>query len=252
MALIHQLGDERDDPGLQDVADGLAGIGQLGEGRQRGELRRRLGDQPHGDLGDDAQRALRPDEQPLEVVPGHILDRPAAQMQHMAAGQHHIEPQNIVAGDAVFQTARAARVGRHVPADRALIDAGGIGRIEEAELLDRLLQIVGDDARLRHRQRVGGRDIQDPVHARHVQADRAGHRHRGASQPRRRAARHDRDAARVGDAQHSRHVLRRLRMHDDIRLRLQPRAVVGIRGQILRRGAHPVPPMAERNSVMIF
>ena len=135
--LIHQLGHERDDAGLQDVADRRAGIRQPGEGGQRGQLRRGLGDQPHRDLGDDAQRALRPDEEPLEVVPGHVLDRPPAQPQHVPARQHDLQPQHVVAGDAVLQAARAARVGRHVAADRALVDAGRVGRVEEAELLDR-------------------------------------------------------------------------------------------------------------------
>ena len=46
-----------------------ASIRQPGECGQGGQLGCGPGDQPHRDLGGNAQRALRPDEEPLEISP---------------------------------------------------------------------------------------------------------------------------------------------------------------------------------------
>ena len=238
--MVHQLGDERHNARLQDVADGLARVRQPRERGQRGHLGRRLRDEPHGDLRHDAERALRTDEKFLEVVAADVLDGPPAEPQHVAAGHHDLQPQHVITRDAVLKTARPARVGRDIAADGALVDAGRVGRVEEAVFLHGLLQVERDDARLHHGQGVRDGDVEDAVHARHVQADTAGHGQRAARQPGRCAARHDRHARRVRDAQYRRNLRRGLRVDHDVRLLLGPCAIIGVGDQVLRRGADAV------------
>ena len=58
------------------------------------------------------------DEQLGQVVTARGLDEFAAGAQHGAVGQHHLEPEHVMAGDAVAHGAHAAGVGGHVAAER--------------------------------------------------------------------------------------------------------------------------------------
>ena len=60
-----------------------------------------------------------------------------------------------------------------VAADRAELERAGIGRVEQALRLDRLLQLAGDDARLDHRDEVARIDLLDLLHALGRQHDAA-------------------------------------------------------------------------------
>ena len=93
-------------------------------------------------LGDHAQHAFRADEQPREIKAGLVLVRAPAEPRRSAVRQHHFQAQHIIARDAVFQAARAAGVGGDVAADGAIRAAGGIGRIKQPALFDRLLQML--------------------------------------------------------------------------------------------------------------
>ena len=53
--------------------------------------------QAQGRLGDDAQRALRADEEVCQVVAGHVLDRPAAGPDDAAVGEHDLKTEDGVA-----------------------------------------------------------------------------------------------------------------------------------------------------------
>ncbi len=79
------------------------------ERRQRKQFQRRL--------GDDAQQPFRADEQPVQLEAGLVLVRAPAQPQHGAVGQHDFQAEHVIAGDAVFEAARAAGVGDDVAAD---------------------------------------------------------------------------------------------------------------------------------------
>ena len=111
--------------------DDLAGLRRRREGGHQGDrpLRRRA--QRQRRLGDDAERALRADEQPGQVVAGDALDRAPSGAQHPPVGEHDLQAQHVVGGDAVLDAAQAAGVGGEVAADRAPVVAGRVRRIEQ-------------------------------------------------------------------------------------------------------------------------
>ena len=87
-------------------------------------------------------------EERVQVVAGHVLDRLAAGLQDPAVREHHGEAEDVVAGHAVLQAARAAGVAGDVAADGGMADARRVGRIEEAVLFDFGLQVRRDDSGL--------------------------------------------------------------------------------------------------------
>ena len=72
-----------------------------------------------------------PTNKPVEVEAGLVLVGASAQADDVAAGQDDFQTEDKIAGDAVFEAARAAGVGGDVAADGAIGAAGGIGRIVE-------------------------------------------------------------------------------------------------------------------------
>jgi hypothetical protein len=102
--------------GLGQQGDGVVRRGDGGDGHAaRGQQRIEL----EAGGGDDPQRALGPDQQVLEVVAGVVLAQALEAVPDLAAGQHRLDPQDLVAHDAVAQHGRAAGVGRGQAADRA-------------------------------------------------------------------------------------------------------------------------------------
>ena len=95
--------------------------------------------------------------------------------------------------------------------------AGGVGRIEQTALLDGLLELRRVHAGLDHGDEVGGVDLLDAVHARQRKHDAAAHRHAAAHVAVARAARGDRDAVAVGEAQGGRDRLRAAGQDDGVR-----------------------------------
>ena len=113
------------------------------------------GPQPQGGRGDHPEGALRTDEQAGEVVAGHALDRPAAGAQHPAVGQHDLQPEHGVPGDAVLHAAQPARVGGQVPADRGYLEARRVGRVHQPVGGGGAVQVGVEHAGLGHGQLVG-------------------------------------------------------------------------------------------------
>ena len=88
-----------------------------------------LAQQPHGDLGDDAERCP-PTRRPRARRSGPTWSSESPPSgDHAAVGAHHREPEDMVGGEAVLQAVRAARVLRHVAADRADDLARRVGRV---------------------------------------------------------------------------------------------------------------------------
>ena len=169
---VEHLDGGRDDAGRDDVADRVArllGVGEVGD--QRAD-RLGLAQQPHGDLGDDADGAFRADDQGAQVRPD-LVQRVAAQGDHAAVGAHHREPEDMVCGEAILQAVRAARVLRHVAPDSAddlarrvgsvvqLVGGrrGGDAEVGHARLDDRALVLRVDGEDLPH----PGQPDDDPV-----------------------------------------------------------------------------------------
>ena len=61
----------------------------------------------------------------------------AAEPDHLAVDQHHLDAEHVVGGQAVFQAMHAAGILRDVAADRAGDLRGRIGRVVEALVLRR-------------------------------------------------------------------------------------------------------------------
>src|SRR5439155_13162647 len=120
-------------------------------------------------VGDDAERALRPDEQVLHRVPRDVLDAGVAKARDLAARQHHLEGHDVIARDAVLQSAQTTRIFGDVPTDRADTHRPGIRRIEQPVLRRRFVNRLGDHARLRADRQVLWIDGQDAIHLRQAQ-----------------------------------------------------------------------------------
>ncbi len=191
---IEQLEGDRREPGRGDPGHRIAGAV---EGREEGEhrrSRRRRRAQPEGGLGDQAERPLAADDQVGQRVAGDVLEVAAAGPDDRAVGHHDLERQDRLAGLAVLHAAQAAGVGAQVPADRADLVAGRIRRVEQADLGDGGLERGVDDAGLDDRDEVVAIDLDDPVHRREGDGQRALDPGRAARQAGAGAARDDRDA----------------------------------------------------------
>ena len=88
-------------------------------------------------FGDDRQRAFRPDEQLRQVVADDVLHRLRAGADDLAGRQHRLEREHVALRRAVLERARPAGALGDVAADRRLLEAGRIRRIEQADALDR-------------------------------------------------------------------------------------------------------------------
>ena len=97
-------------------------------------------------------------------VAGDVLHVLPAGPDDAAIGQDDLQPEHRVAGDAVLHAAQPAGVRADVAADRAELVAGRVGRVEEALLGDRGLQLGIDDAGLDDGHEILAVDLDDPVH----------------------------------------------------------------------------------------
>src|SRR2546428_52756 len=86
--------------------------------RATAALRRGLGgvEQAHRDGGDETERPLASHRGARQVVAGPVHGL-AAEADELAATRDHLQPQDVVGGDAVLQAVRSPGVGRDVAAD---------------------------------------------------------------------------------------------------------------------------------------
>ena len=127
---IGQFQRAREEAGGKNLADGTGrGAGGIESTRQT-RARRRQGQQLEGGLGDDAEHSLGADEHPVQIEAGLVLVRASAEPHERAVRQCDFKAEHVVAGDAVFEAARAAGIGGDVSAEAALRAARGVGRIK--------------------------------------------------------------------------------------------------------------------------
>ena len=213
---VHHLHAARNDAGGDHRGDAV-GRARLGrEAQQHGARRRRLAQQAHRDLGDDAQQPFRAGHQAHQVVALGV-EVLAAQPHHFAGHQHHLDAKKVVGRESVLQAVHAARVLRDVAADRAGDLRAGVGRVVEALVLDRLGDAEVGDAGLHAGAAVGVVDLEHAVELAHAQQDRVADRHRAARQRGAGAARHDLHAAVLAIAQDRGDLGHRLGQHHDQR-----------------------------------
>lgn len=110
-----------------------AGLDRL-EAEEHAARRLRLLQDAHGDLGDDAEQALRTDHE-AEQVEAFRIEMTAAEADDLATDQHHLDAEYVVGGQAVFQAVHAAGVLGDVAADRAG-DLRGSEDVVEAAVFD--------------------------------------------------------------------------------------------------------------------
>ena len=151
------------------------GHGGETDGEVGAEWRQR--DQFQCGFGDDAEQSFGTDKQAVEVEAGLVFVRAAAEADDGAVGQDDFEAEDVIAGDAVFQAARAAGIGGDVAADEIVRAAGGVGRVKQAAPLDGFLKISGVHARLDDGDEIGGVDFPDAVHPFERKHDAAVHGH---------------------------------------------------------------------------
>ena len=209
--VVHQL-DQRGAHGAAELDDGGGRGGDRGEGRDDRGPGRLGGDEAQGRPGDDAQGALGADEQLEQRQAGDVLDPLAAEGDQGAVGEHDVEAEHVVGGDAVLHAAQAAGVGRDVAADRADLVRAGVRRVPEALRGGGPLDLDVEGAGLDDGDPAGGVDL-DGAHPLGRQHDAAVDRERPAGQARARAPRHDRDAVCARPAHGRLHLLGGLGPH---------------------------------------
>ena len=111
----------------------MAGRNRLGNA---GELER--------ELGDHAERAFRPDEQPREIVARRGFPRTARGVDHLAVREDRFEREHVVLHGAVAHGIGAGATRRRHAAERSV--GAGIDRKEQALIAQMLVELLARDA----------------------------------------------------------------------------------------------------------
>ena len=213
---VHHFHAAGNDAGGNDGRDAVGSPCFGGKAQQHGPRRRRLAQQAYRHLGDDAQQAFRAGHQAHQVVAAGI-EMLAPQPHDLAGHQHHLDAQQVVGGEAVFQAVHAAGILRDIAADRAGDLRTGIRCVVEALVLDRLGDAEVGDARLHTGAAIGVVDLEHAVELAQPQQDRIAHRHGAAGQRRAGAAGHHLDLVVLAVAQNGGDLRDRVGQDDDQR-----------------------------------
>ncbi len=196
--LVHHLHAAGNDAGADDAGDAFArGLGgrEADQHRARGL---RLLEDAHRHLGDDAEQPFRADNEAEQIEPAGI-EMLAAETDHLAGDQHHLDAHHIIGGEAVFQAVHAAGILRDIAANGAGDLRGRVGRVIEAVIGDRRGDAEIGDAGLRGHRAVVEIDVEDAVELAHAEQDRILQRQRAAGERGAGAARHHADAVLRGN-----------------------------------------------------
>ena len=190
--VVHQLQHGRTQllPDGHDRAGRRVDVREDGDHRGARRLRR---DEPQDRAGDDAEGALAADEQLEQAQPGDVLDALAAEGHQRAVGEHDVEAEHVVGGDAVLHAAESAGVGGDVAADRADLERRRVGRVPEPVLGGGDLHLTVECAGLDHGHLADGVDLDRP-HALHAEDDTAVDGARSTGQTAAGSSGNDRDA----------------------------------------------------------
>ena len=163
--LIHHLEGRRDDACGDDCGDSFTCRPQSIEVRQHRSHRARQRRETHGNFRGDAEVSLGTDEQPDEIGTPRLAAGAAA-FHHRAVGEHYLEREHVIRGDAVLETVWPAGVLGHVSADRAGALARGIGRVVQSVWPCRCAQLRVHDAGFDDGKTIGGIDAHDAIQSR--------------------------------------------------------------------------------------
>ena len=196
------------------------GRGRAARGLERGErdplrddvLRKAV--QADLQLGDHGERALGADEQRGQVVSRRGLGRAAAGADHAPVGQHRLEGEDVGAHLPVADRGRPGGVRRRHPTEGRV--RAGVDGEEEAVLAGRAREGAAGDSGLHGRGQIGGRELEDPVEPREVEADPGVRGDHVALQARAGAERCHRNAALVGEREDARDLAGRGGVDDEV------------------------------------
>ena len=151
--------------------DGVAGSLQGREGADAAGDRLGNALQAQGDRRQHAERPLRADEEPRQIVAGRGLAGAMSRAHLLAARRDGGEGDDVVAHGAVAHGIGARGACRGHPADRRV--RAGIDREEEAGIAQIHVQVLARDPRLHGAVEILGIDLDHPVHAARIERDAA-------------------------------------------------------------------------------
>ena len=190
--LVHHFHAARNDAGRDDFGDaGARRLARIEGDHQRARAFGLLQD-ADGDFGDDAEHALRADDEAEQIIAVGIEMR-AAEPDDLAGHQHHFDAEHIIGGEAIFEAMHAAGIFGDIAADRAGDLRGGVGGVIKAPMLDRAGDRRIGDAGLDDGDAVVEIDLLDAVELHHRNKDAVLKRQGAAGQRGAGAARHDLD-----------------------------------------------------------
>ena len=152
----------------------------------------------HG-AGDDAKRALRPEEHLLQIIAGIVLDQLVQRRHHGAIGQHHLKAQHMVARHAIAHHPVAAGIGGEISADLARVARPEIEAEQQIMGPGRGLRSSQRDTGLNRHRRHDGIDLFDDIHPVERQRHSIRKGQRTAGKPGETALRYDGDAEAMAD-----------------------------------------------------
>ena len=204
--LVHHFHAAGNNPAADDRGHAVAGRLVAGKADQQGARRFRFLQNANGDFRYDTKQTFRAGGQTEQVVALGV-EVAAAETDDLAVHQNHLDAEQVVGGEAVFQAMDAAGVLGDVAADRTGNLARRIGRVIETLVLDGLGQAQVGDPGLGDDAAVLPVDLQDFVELAHGQGNAVCDRQGPAGQRGAGPARHHFDAGFVAVLQNFRHLL---------------------------------------------
>ena len=125
---VRVLEHRRLDAAGQHARDRRAARRRVGIGGEHRQLRLGRRDQAQPRRRDDPERPLRADQQPAQVVARDVLAHRPAEAHELATRQHGLHARHPVAGHAVLQRVRPARVACDRPAELRLLRRARVRR----------------------------------------------------------------------------------------------------------------------------
>jgi hypothetical protein len=214
--------------------DGLDGLCGLSEGFKAGGKGSSGGwerEEAESGFGDYPEEAFGADKKPEQIEPGLVFVGAASGAEDFAAGEAGLEAEDVLAGDPIFEAARAAGVGGDVAPEAAIFEACGIWGIEEAFFCGGGLEVACEDARFDNGDAVGEVDFLDTVHSGDGENDAALYRDAATDVTESRAPRGDWDAVFGGEGEGFTDVLCGLRKDDGLWGMAGEPFILGVRGE---------------------
>src|SRR5438093_877133 len=94
-----------------------------------------VAENPHGDARHDRERAFRSHDETDQIRSRRVGER-ALEAEELSVGHDRLDAEDVMRGEAVLQTVRAAGILRDVAADRAHLLARRIRRVVVTERRD--------------------------------------------------------------------------------------------------------------------